>query len=84
MARAQDPADSSVIEFLRKTTMVGLVPAPPPIMVHRYAASAATEQWMSACTWGLLYLRHQELPQRLFDGLTAIRMVRVTPHAAAA
>lgn len=80
VARSPDIAEGSVVDFLRRTTLVGLVPSPPPVTTHRYVSSAATEQWMSAYTWGQLYLRHQESPHHLFDSiLRSIKMIRVSP-----
>jgi len=80
VARSPDIGERSVVDFLRRTTLVGLVPSPPPVTTHRYVSSVATEQWMSAYTWGKIYLRHQESPHRLFDGiLRSIKMIRVSP-----
>jgi hypothetical protein len=79
VTRSPDVGERSVVDFLRRTTLVGLVPSPPPLTVHRYVSSAATEQWMSAYTWGKLYLRHQDSPHRLFDCiLPSIKMIRVS------
>ena len=55
-----------VLQFLQKTTMVGLLPVPHPIIVRRYQPNKFTNIWFSTYLWGVIYLKNQKMP--LFDG----------------
>ena len=55
-----------VLQFLRKTTMVGLLPVPHAIIVRRYQPNKFTNIWFSTYLWGVIFLRNQRMP--LFDG----------------
>lgn len=60
--------DAAVIEFLKATTMVGLLPQPHPIVMRKYQPNLYTNLWFTTFLWGLVYMHHQELP--LFDSAT--------------
>ena len=55
-----------VLQFLQKTTMVGLLPVPHAIIVRRYQPNKFTNIWFSTYLWGVIFLRNQRMP--LFDG----------------
>eukprot|EP00943_MAST-04B_sp_MAST-4B-sp1_P000331 g331.t1 len=63
-----------VLQFLQKTTMVGLLPVPHAIIVRRYQPNKFTNIWFSTYLWGVIFLRNQRMP--LFDG-TKIRLFHV-------
>lgn len=53
--------DIAVLEFLRKTTVVGVLPVPHAIMMRRYQANEYTHLWFSTFMWGNVFLRIQGL-----------------------
>eukprot|EP00762_Andalucia_godoyi_P002398 ANDGO_02673.mRNA.1 Protein HID1 len=59
--------------FLRKTSLVGLLPPPPQIMIRQYTANKVTDCWMQMCIWS-------EIFQRVFvGGLLDPRGIRMFP-----
>lgn len=69
--------EEGVMKFLKNSTLVGLLPVPHPIVIHRYQPNEYTKVWFSTFLWGVVFLRNQHMP--LFDGrkirLFAINMV---------
>lgn len=55
-----------VIDFLRSTTMVGLLPVPHPIVIRKYQPNRFTCLWFTAFQWGVIFMHNQTVP--LFDG----------------
>jgi hypothetical protein len=55
-----------VVEFLQRTTLVGLLPVPHPIVIRKYQPNKYTSLWFSAFMWGVIFTHNQELS--LFDG----------------
>lgn len=55
-----------VIDFLRTTTMVGLLPVPHPIVIRKYQPNRYTCLWFTAFQWGVIFMHNQTVP--LFDG----------------
>jgi hypothetical protein len=55
-----------VIEFIRRTTMVGLLPVPHPIIIRKYQPNKYTCLWFTAFQWGVIFMHNQTVP--LFDG----------------
>lgn len=55
-----------VIDFLRSTTMVGLLPVPHPIVIRKYQPNKFTCLWFTAFQWGVIFMHNQTVP--LFDG----------------
>lgn len=39
--------ESQILEYLRNTTLVGLLPVPHPILIRRYQSNAATNLWFT-------------------------------------
>ena len=60
---------AAVVDFLRGTTAVGLLPVPHPIVIRKYAPNESTSAWLTTFIWGTVFLRSQlgdsDLP--LFD-----------------
>lgn len=70
------PVDEREIsQYLKSTTMVGLLPVPHPIVIRKYQPNHFTGLWFTAYLWGIVFLRCQTLP--LYDGQT-IRLFTVT------
>uniref|UniRef100_A0A6U4MU41 HID1 domain-containing protein n=1 Tax=Hemiselmis andersenii TaxID=464988 RepID=A0A6U4MU41_HEMAN len=55
-----------VVDFLKTTTMVGLLPVPHPILIRKYQQNEYTSLWFTTYVWGVVYLRTSQPP--LFDG----------------
>jgi len=51
--------ETIVIDFLRTTTMVGLLPVPHPILIRKYQQNEFTSLWFTTYIWGVIYLRNQ-------------------------
>lgn len=60
--------ESQILDFIKNTTMVGLLPVPHAIVIRKYQPNSFTSLWFSAFLWGCLFLGNQLLP--LFDGST--------------
>lgn len=54
-----------VAAYLRRTTLVGILPVPHPIVVRTYQMSNYTSMWFTSYLWGLVFTRSQGLP--LYD-----------------
>lgn len=67
--------DTTLLHFLKSTTMVGLLPVPHPIVIRKYQPNQYTGLWFTAYLWGVVFLRNQGLP--IFDG-DAIKLFTVT------
>jgi len=63
-----------VLDYIKNTTLVGILPIPHPIVVRRYQPNKFTNIWFTTYLWGVLFLRNQKVP--LFDG-TKIKLFRV-------
>jgi len=57
----------SVLGFIRRTTMVGILPVPHAIVIRKYQPNKFTSLWFTAFMWGVIFLHNQGAP-RLFDG----------------
>lgn len=51
--------EDEVIDFLKSTTMVGLLPVPHPIVVRRYNPNQYTNLWFTTFLWGVVFLQNQ-------------------------
>jgi len=49
--------ETQILEYLRTTTLVGLLPVPHPILIRRYQSNSATNTWFTTFMWGVIYLR---------------------------
>mmetsp|Transcript_19013 Transcript_19013/g.31170 ORF Transcript_19013/g.31170 Transcript_19013/m.31170 type:complete len:747 (-) Transcript_19013:439-2679(-) len=67
--------ESMVVEFIQKTTMVGLLPVPHPILMRKYQANQYTGLWFTTYLYGVIYLRNQS--PALFDGNT-VKLFTIT------
>jgi hypothetical protein len=56
----------AILEFIKNTTMVGLLPVPHPIVIRKYQPNHYTGLWFTAFMWGVIFLQNQLLP--LYDG----------------
>jgi hypothetical protein len=62
----QSVDEKQVVDFLKSTTMVGLLPVPHPIVIRKYQPNRYTCLWFTAFQWGVVFMHNQNLP--LFDG----------------
>jgi len=67
--------DVALMDFLKSTTMVGLLPVPHPIVIRKYQPNQFTGLWFTAYMWGVVFLRNHGLP--IFDG-DSIKLFVVT------
>jgi hypothetical protein len=63
-----------VLDFIKRTTMVGLLPVPHPIVIRKYQPNRFTSLWFTAFMWGVIFTHNQNTP--LFDG-RAVRLFMV-------
>jgi len=66
LCKVNDVIDQDeVLTYLRRTTMVGILPVPHPIVIRTYQASSYTAMWFTSYMWGVIFTRSQRLP--LYD-----------------
>jgi hypothetical protein len=51
--------EDAVLTLIERTTVVGILPPPQPIVVRRYASTHYTTVWFSTYIWGLIFLRNE-------------------------
>jgi High-temperature-induced dauer-formation protein len=49
-------SDAQVLEFLRKVTLVGILPHPQPIHIRRFQWGEALVIWFRSMLWGQAYV----------------------------
>ena len=47
-----------ILNFLKKTTLVGILPVPHPILIRHYNANKQTHIWFLQYIWGVIFIRH--------------------------
>jgi hypothetical protein len=50
-----------VIKFIKKTTLVGLLPVPHTIIVRTFVTSPRIELYLATYCWGLIYLKQTDM-----------------------
>ncbi|PFH35756.1 hypothetical protein BESB_054070 [Besnoitia besnoiti] len=75
-ARREVTDQQDILQFLEKTTMVGLLPVPHPIIIRNYQPNAYTALWFTSFMWGLLLVSSAAL-----DGVmkSEIRLIVMNP-----
>jgi hypothetical protein len=71
----------SVLSFIRRTTMVGLLPVPHPIVIRKYQPNKFTSIWFTAFMWGVIFLHNSQSAPKMFDG-RAVRLFIVQGSSA--
>jgi len=66
--------DAKIVEYLTKTTLVGTLPVPHPILIRKYQQNSATASWFRNYLWGVVFTRNTQPP--LFYG-TQIKLFTV-------
>ena len=51
-----------VKELLQRSTLVGLLPAPHPLLSRTYTANAGGDRWLTHHLWGVVYMSNQTFP----------------------
>ena len=64
------------LSLFRRTTLVGLLPIPPSIVLQHYRTSRVTWDWLHSYMWAVVCLKMQYLP--LCD-YAAVRLFGVRP-----
>ncbi|CAG8593787.1 3735_t:CDS:10 [Funneliformis mosseae] len=70
-------SDQPVLEFLRKVTMVGILPPPQPILIRKFQWSEASVVWFSSLLWGQIYLASSNY-LGIFNG-TQVKLFFIKP-----
>jgi hypothetical protein len=60
--------EAAILAWLQKTTLVGILPVPHPIMVRQYQPNQVTDTWFVTFLWGTIFL--QSKSPALFSGTT--------------
>jgi hypothetical protein len=58
--------EQPILHKLQNTTLVGLLPAPHPILIRKYQSNDATQTWLLSYLWGSIFLQQSHPP--LFFG----------------
>eukprot|EP01071_Lankesteria_metandrocarpae_P001710 Lankesteria_metandrocarpae@DN1798_c0_g1_i1.p1 len=72
---------AQVLSFLERTTLVGLLPVPHPIIIRNYQPNAYTSLWFTSYMWGLLFSQSQS--SLTFDW-RKIKLIVINNHDTAA
>ncbi|KAJ9457687.1 Protein HID1 [Diplonema papillatum] len=54
--------EPEMLQFLSKTTLVGLLPQPHPILIRSHLANSQMYRYISTWVWGLIYNKHRVPP----------------------
>eukprot|EP00899_Mesostigma_viride_P003794 jgi/Mesvir1/13415/Mv16496-RA.2 len=77
------PASSEdIVAFLSRTTLVGLLPMPQPVVVHRFVPNKFTDLWLSAQIFGTIYLRQQVMDLPGFLPGETVKLFKVSYRSA--
>jgi hypothetical protein len=49
--------EGQILEYLRNTTLVGLLPVPHPILLRRYQSNAVAKMWFTTFMYASSHLR---------------------------
>jgi len=60
--------EEDVLVYLKKTTLVGLLPVPHTIVIRTFTSTPLVDVFLTTYIWGLIYLR--TLNPQLFDKST--------------
>ncbi|CAG9329779.1 unnamed protein product [Blepharisma stoltei] len=69
--------ETEIIDFLKKTTMVGIFPVPHILYLRKFHSTRQTINWLSSLIWGTIYSRNSK-PQ-IFD-YTTIKLFIVSSN----
>eukprot|EP01112_Ceratiomyxa_fruticulosa_P011774 TRINITY_DN3228_c0_g1_i1.p1 TRINITY_DN3228_c0_g1~~TRINITY_DN3228_c0_g1_i1.p1 ORF type:complete len:920 (-),score=197.60 TRINITY_DN3228_c0_g1_i1:95-2854(-) len=48
--------ETQILEFLQKSTLVGILSVPHPIVIRKYQPNEATKIWFTTYMWGVIFL----------------------------
>jgi hypothetical protein len=51
------PEQSDIIEMIKNTMLVGILPVPPSILIRNYVPHITTNQWFVTFTWKIIALK---------------------------
>jgi hypothetical protein len=61
MCTKQQATEEDVLVYLKKTTLVGLLPVPHTIVVRTFVTSDRIDVYLTTYCWGLIYLKHTDM-----------------------
>jgi hypothetical protein len=65
-----------IVDYLRKTTLVGILPVPHPILIRHYAPNKQTQTWFNHFLWGVVYIRNSTETHVLKDTTPQLFLIR--------
>jgi len=71
-----DNAQQQILNYLKETTLVGVLPVPHPILIRRFQQNQATIVWLHRYLWSVVIVRNRAPPLfggqfvRLFDNIS--------------
>jgi len=66
--------EEKIIAYLQRTTMVGVLPVPHPILIRKYHQNDGTNAWFHTFVFGCLFIRNSSPP--IFYG-TKVQLFQV-------
>eukprot|EP00039_Didymoeca_costata_P032944 m.40020 g.40020 ORF g.40020 m.40020 type:complete len:749 (+) comp9618_c0_seq1:158-2404(+) len=69
--KSKTVSETEILEFLKKGTLVGLLPVPDPIRIRKYQWVPSSSKWFMLYFWSLVFLKHIEPP---VFGLSAVKL----------
>ncbi|KAL3095385.1 hypothetical protein niasHS_007484 [Heterodera schachtii] len=69
--------ESEILKFLQHGTLVGLLPVPHPILIRKYIANSATNNWFRTYLWGVVYCRNIDPPIWFDSNVTLFEIQRL-------
>mmetsp|Transcript_16603 Transcript_16603/g.18783 ORF Transcript_16603/g.18783 Transcript_16603/m.18783 type:complete len:243 (+) Transcript_16603:3-731(+) len=54
--------EKAIMQFLKNTTLVGLLPVPHAIVIRKYEPNQYTTLWFTTYIWGVFFLRNKKYP----------------------
>jgi len=66
--RGSIATEEDVLIYLKKTTLVGVLPVPHTIVIRTFQSNPLIDSFLTTYIWGLIYLRNLNVP--LFDSST--------------
>lgn len=61
-ANVSEVDERKVLQFIKSTTLVGVLPVPHAIIIRKYEPNEFTNVWFTTFLWGVVFLRNKDLP----------------------
>ena len=53
-AQEELPDQQTILQLLKKHTLVGVLPVPPPILIRNYVPHSSTDSWLTLLIWRVI------------------------------